>query len=379
MKVLIACDKFRGSLTAAEANAIIARAAGDVMPGADLSQTAIADGGEGTAEALSGPTTTTLTADARDAYGAWHRADFVLDAGAQRAVIELAAVAGHPVAASAGYHPHRATTLGVGDLIRAALDAGARDIVVALGGSITVDAGAGALEALGARFVDSAGAPVHAPAGRTLATVADADLSQLDGRLDGATITIAADVDNPLSGPRGAAPVFGPQKGLSAAEIDETDAALCAFDAVLARARGRAPLNTAAYAGAAGGVLVGLSAATTLVARDGFDLVRAHHNLDAAVATVDLVVTGEGSVDAQSIGGKGPIGLARLAKGAGTPAMLLAGRVGVPMETLAAEGVCAAFPLVRGPARLEDAIAGAAEGLYEVSRAAFGLVAAVSR
>jgi glycerate kinase len=373
--VLIACDKFRGSMTAVEANAAVAAAlAASALPARSHS-IAIADGGEGTLEALSDPGTERIAAVVPGPYGTPVEASFLWDAPRRRAVIELAAVAGHPHARAAGYDPHRASSAGVGALLLKALDRGAREAVIALGGSITVDAGAGALAALGARYWDAAGAPVDDRVGEGLLDVARVDLSGLDRRLADLSVIIAADVDNPLVGPNGAAAVFGPQKGVAADEVARFDAALGHFDRLLAAARGTAPLADAPFAGAAGGMLVGLSAAAPTVARDGFALVAEHHGLEAQIAAADLIVTGEGSLDRQSLGGKGPVAVARMAAAAGRPAIAFAGRLAVAADDLRPHGIVAAFAIGRGPATLAEALAAGPDALRETARSAFDLLA----
>jgi len=378
VKILVACDKFRGSLTANEANAAILAGLAQSPLGADALAEAvpIADGGEGTLEALASSTSILVKSPARDPFGHTDEVEWLYDPAQRRAVIEMARVAGHPAAARHGYDPDRATSAGVGDLIRAALDRGAREVVVALGGSITVDGGAGALEAMGARYRDASGAPVPDAAGRALATIAEIDLSGLDPRARDLAITVAADVDNPLVGARGAAAVFGPQKGVAAGDVAAFDAALGAFEATLAAAAGRGSLAEAPFAGAAGGILCGLAAMAPTAARDGFALVSEHHALEERVGAVDLVVTGEGSLDAQSLGGKGPVGIARMAGAAGVPAIAFAGRLAATPAELAAHGIVAAFSISRGPQMLEDALAGAADALEQTAASAFGLLAA---
>jgi len=375
VRVLVACDKFRGSLTAAEANAAILAA----LAGSRLEATAtalpIADGGEGTLEALRDGATrrrTTVTGP----FGAPVEAGWLLDEASRRAVVEMASAAGHAAVGPGGYDPDRASSVGIGELVLAAVEAGAREVVIALGGSVTVDGGAGALGALGARFLDADGEPLERPAGRALSRIARVDLAAVDPRVRETALVLAADVDNPLAGPSGAARVFGPQKGVRDEDIEAFDAALRHFDAVLAQARDAAPLAEARHAGAAGGMMVGLSAAAPTLARDGFAVVAEHHGLAARVAEADLVVTGEGSLDAQSLGGKGPVAIARMARDAGVPAIAFAGRLAAGADDLSAAGVTAAFCISRGPASLAEALAGAGEALRETARGAFDLVAA---
>jgi glycerate kinase len=374
--LLLACDKFRGSLTAAEANAAILDALDASALRADADCVPLADGGEGTLDALDAGTAERRRAAVTGPFGAPVTVEWLLDPARRRAVVEMAAAAGHGAVGPAGYDPDTASSVGVGELVCAALDGGATEIVVALGGSVTVDGGAGALEALGARFLDADRAPLLRPAGRALGRIAGVDLSGLDRRLSGVTIILACDVDNPLAGPRGAARVFGPQKGVAAEAVDAFDAALVHLDAILAEARGGEPLAEVPHAGAAGGMMVGLSAAARTLARDGFALVAEHHALNERVAAVDLVVTGEGSLDPQSLGGKGPVAIARMAREAAVPAIAFAGRLAAPSHDLRAAGITAAFAIARGPSSLEEALAGARPALVETARNVFDLFAA---
>ncbi|WP_075220875.1 glycerate kinase [Acuticoccus yangtzensis] len=378
MKILVACDKFRGSLTAREANTTILEALASSRLEAVGADVAIADGGEGTLDALLSDSLTLTTSTITGPFGGTVEAPWGLDRAAARAVIEMALAAGHHMV-TAGYDPDRATSAGIGDLIRAALDEGVTEIVVSVGGSVSVDGGAGALEALGARYFAADEEPVVSPAGRALHTVESVDLSRLDPRLAGVTIILAADVDNPLTGPRGAARVFGPQKGVKADDIDAFDAALNHFADRIATATGAPSLATTPFAGAAGGMMVGLSAAAETRAVDGFSLIYAHHRLDERIAEADLVVTGEGSLDAQSLSGKGPVAVARAAQAAGKPAIALAGRVAATPDELAANGVTAAFAIGRAPATLDDALKAAKTSLFDTARAAFDAVAAGRR
>ncbi|RAH97064.1 glycerate kinase [Acuticoccus sediminis] len=378
MNILVACDKFRGSLTAREANATILEALASSALNANGTDVAIADGGEGTLDALAGASLALRTSPVKGPFNGTIDAPWGFDRAAGRAVIEMARAAGH-AAATGGYDPDRATSAGIGDLIRAALDAGAREIIVAVGGSITVDGGAGALEALGARYFGADEEPVVLPAGRALRTVETVDLSGLDPRLAEARIILAADVDNPLVGQNGAARVFGPQKGVPVDDIDAFDLALAHFDRHLATARGSGVLADTPFAGAAGGMMVGLSAAAPTSAVDGFSLIFEHHRLNERIDAADLVVTGEGSLDGQSLSGKGPVAVARAASAMGKPVLAFAGRIAVSPDELAAQGITAAFAIGRGPATLEEALKHARASLAATARAAFDSVAAGQR
>ncbi|MEM0907374.1 MAG: glycerate kinase [Pseudomonadota bacterium] len=373
MNILIACDKFRGSLTAKEANAAIIEA----LEGSRLASRArptaipIADGGEGTLAALASHDSVIMKAPARDPFGAWHEAEWLHDRANGRAIIEMAQVAGHSCAQTEGYDPDRASSAGVGDLIKAALDQQIDKVVVSLGGSITVDGGAGALEALGARFLDGDGKVVQNAVGRALARVDAVDLTNLDPRAAGLSIIAAADVDHPLSGPGGAAAVFGPQKGVASGDIAAFDRALTQFDAAVAHACGRPVYADEPFAGAAGGMLVGLSAIAPTKGIDGFALVTAHHNLDGLIDEADLLVTGEGSLDQQSLGGKGPVAIARAARAANVPAIAFAGRLAASPAALRAEGIGAAFSISNGPQSLEEALSNAGPALISAATHAF--------
>lgn len=331
----------------------------------------IADGGEGTLDALATEGTRREVATVPGPFGKPLDAPFLFDEERREAVIELAAVAGHDHAAGL-YDPDRASTAGAGRLLDHAVSLGARHVIVALGGSITVDGGAGLLEALGARFMDNLGGVVARPAGRALARIAKADLAA--ARREDISITVAADVTNPLTGRQGAAAVFGPQKGVE--DVAAFDHALGHFDAVLAKAKGADPVGATPGAGAAGGVLVGLSAVAPVHVVDGFRLVAERRMLAEKIDAADLVMTGEGSLDAQSLSGKGPVAIARMAAAAGTPTIIFAGRVAVDAKALAAHEITAAFSILRGPVSLEDALADAFDSLAATATSAFRLFAA---
>lgn len=370
LRILIAFDKFRGSLTAREANDAAARAV-EAAVGARVATLPLADGGEGTLDALAAPGSERRTIAGSGPYGGEARLAYRLDPDRGEAVVELAALAGHEAAAAAGYDPDRASSHGCGEVLADAAAAGARRVVVALGGSITMDAGAGLLEPFGARYFDDAGAPVERPAGRRLAEVARIDLSGFSA--PDFAITVAADVTNVLGGPQGAAAVFGPQKGVT--DVEVTDAALRGFDERLAHALGREPVGGREAAGAAGGTLVGLCALGEVSVRDGFALVAERHGLDDALRRADLVITGEGSLDAQSLAGKGPIALARAAREAGLPVIALCGRLALTPDDLAQNGVTAAFSIAQGPATLEEALVRAADDVAATAAQAVRLFA----
>ncbi|MGE8359496.1 glycerate kinase [Pseudomonas sp.] len=361
MKIVIAPDSFKESLSAPDVAAAIAKGWAQVFPEAELCLRPMADGGEGTVDALlaatggerrelqvSGP----LGAPVQAHWG-W------LDG--QTAVIEMAAASGLHWVPREQRDATITSSFGTGELIRAALDEGAQRIILGLGGSATNDGGAGLLQALGARFLDALDQPL-APGGAALAGLARVDLSQLDPRLGAVQVDVAADVDNPLCGPRGASAVFGPQKGADARQVELLDAALGHMAKVVAAALGK-DVSEEPGAGAAGGL--GFAAKAFLGARfrPGIELVAELSGLAESMADADLVITGEGRLDAQSLHGKTPVGVARVAQAAGVPVIALAGSLGEGYQRMYEVGIEAAFSLAPGPMTLEQACATAAEEL----------------
>ncbi|SCC10515.1 glycerate kinase [Pseudarthrobacter enclensis] len=363
MRILIAPDKFKGSLTAAEAAAAIAEGALRVYPDAVATQFPIADGGEGTLEAavaagfeerlnaVVGPILAPLGA-------AWAiRKD---DGGSVAAVIETAQASGLADMEPTPENALRAHSYGCGQLIAAALDAGATEIVLGLGGSAMSDGGSGALRALGLKPLDRAGNVVPLGGG-SLADVVSLDTSGLDPRLAAATFRIAVDVRNPLYGPNGAAHVFSPQKGADAEGVELLDAGLRNWASVLREATGR-DVNVPG-AGAAGGFPASFLAFTNAALEGGFALVAGLTGLAKELAEAELVITGEGSMDSQSLTGKAPIALADAARERGIPVIVVAGRILVTMEDLTGHGVVAAAQLLDVAPSPEEAIANAAKYL----------------
>ncbi|MBT2248797.1 glycerate kinase [Arthrobacter sp. BHU FT2] len=363
MRILIAPDKFKGSLTAAEAAAAIAEGALRVYPDAVATQFPIADGGEGTLEAavaagyeerlnaVVGPILAPLGA-------AWAiRKD---DGGSVAAVIETAQASGLADMEPTPDNALRAHSYGCGQLIAAALDAGATEIVLGLGGSAMSDGGSGALRALGLKPLDRAGNVVPLGGG-SLADVVSLDTSGLDPRLATTTFRIAVDVRNPLYGPNGAAHVFSPQKGADADGVELLDAGLRNWASVLREATGR-DVNVPG-AGAAGGFPASFLAFTNAALEGGFALVAGLTGLAKELSEADLVITGEGSMDSQSLTGKAPIALADAARERGIPVIVVAGRILVTLEDLTGHGVVAAAQLLDVAPSPEEAIANAAKYL----------------
>ena len=362
MKFVLAPDSFKESMTAAEAVAAMERGVRSVFPDAVCVAAPMADGGEGTAEALVAALGGALvTAEVQDALGRTVRASYGFVAAEELAIIEVAAAAGIHLVATPDRDPRIASSFGVGQLIIDALDRGARRFIVGLGGSVTNDGGAGMLRALGARLLD-ADAGELPDGGAALARLARIDLSGFDPRLAGATFRIASDVTNPLLGPDGASRVFGPQKGADAGAVAELDAALGVYAAVVREASGR-EVATVAGSGAAGGLGAAFLAFFESTMRRGVDVVMEAVHLSESMAGADVVFTGEGSIDAQTLGGKTPFGVAELAARHGVPVIAFAGRVGEGAEALYRHGFAALVPIVPGVCTLEEALAAGAANL----------------
>jgi glycerate kinase len=339
-RIVVAPDKFKGSLSALEAAAAIERGLRRALPDeVELASVPMADGGEGTVDAFLASGAERVVRTVRGPLGEPVEAAFALDG--TTAIVEMAAASGLELLPETRRDVLRATTYGTGELFRAALDLGATRIVIGIGGSATNDGGAGMLQALGIRLIDGAGNELP-PGGATLRGLAKIDLSGLDARAMRATIEVAADVDNPLCGPRGASAVFGPQKGASEADVRELDAALAHFADIGAGALG-ADWRNHPGAGAAGGLGFALLAFTAATLRPGVEIVAGLRGLSRALENAEAVFTGEGSIDEQTLRGKTVDGVARLAHAAGAVTIIaFGGRVepGVK-EALRARGVTA--------------------------------------
>jgi glycerate 2-kinase len=325
--VLVAPDSFKGSLDQVEVAAAIAAGVTRVLPRATVIRLPLSDGGEGWLETLVGadPGGRVERAEVEGPLGEALEGRFGLIEGGRAAVIEVATASGLQLVEPSSATFRAASSAGSGALIRAALDAGARRILVGLGGSATTDGGAGLGVALGARLLDRAGEPV-APGGAALAGLAAVDLAGLDPRLAEAEILAATDVDNPLLGPTGAAAIYGPQKGATAADVGPVDAALANFAGLVEASLGR-ELRDLPGAGAAGGLGFGLLAFCGARLVRGIELALDVVGFDAALADADLVITGEGRIDQQTLRGKVVAGVSGRARAAGVPAFAIGGAV----------------------------------------------------
>lgn len=375
MQIIIAPDSYKGSVSAIGVAEAMARGVSSIFPTAQIRNVPIADGGEGTVEALVASTGGQLRQTVvRGPLGQPVSARWGILGDGHTAVIEMAAASGLPLLAREELNPLRATSFGTGELIRAALDAGLRRLIVGIGGSATNDGGCGMASALGARFLDTVGQELP-PGGAALSRLSSIDLNAFDTRLAETELVVACDVDNPLCGPRGASAVFGPQKGATPAMVAELDAALAHFADVAQACTGRDAAMQAG-AGAAGGLGAGLLFFTPARLRPGVDIVLEAVGFDAMVSTADFVVTGEGRTDFQTAYGKAPVGVARVAKAHGVPVFCISGGLGDGADDVLAQGIDALFSICDRPLTLEECmrdaarlIEGAAARLCRVVRA----------
>ena len=364
MKCVIAPDAFKDSLGATEVAQAIADGIRDVFPEAHCVLCPMADGGEGTLSAVlaaaggeqrqcpvTGPLGQPLTAR----WG-WL-------AATRTALIELAEASGLQQVPRQQRDACASTTRGTGELIKRALDDGATHVVLTVGGSATNDGGRGLLEALGARFLDAQGNPLP-HGGLALQNLAQIDLSGWDKRLAGVRFEVAADVDNPLCGPHGATYTFGAQKGASPAQQAGLEQALSHYADLTAATLG-SELRHTPGAGAAGGTGFAAMAYLGASIRPGVEVVAELTRLAEHLQGAHLVITGEGCFDAQTLRGKTPLGVARLASQHGIPVLVLAGTLGSGYTDLYEQGITAAFSLVSGPMTLEDACRDTARLLRE--------------
>lgn len=344
MRVVIAPDKFKGSLDAAEVAQYLERGLRQVDDGLIVDILPMADGGEGTVDAAVRSGFSRHSARVTGPTGHPVAADFAVRG--TLAVIEIAAASGLAVLPGGISDAMGATSRGTGELIGSALDLGCSTIVLAVGGSATTDGGAGMLVGLGAILRDADGEEL-ADGGAALLRLAHVDLRALDRRLAATTFTLASDVDNPLLGPSGAAAVFSPQKGADPAQVVELDSALSRFATVLAAVLGPEVLSAAAApgAGSAGGIGFAAIAVLRAVRQSGVDVVAGFTRLGDRVRGADLVITGEGSLDPQSLAGKTPVGVARVAALHSVPVIAVCGRTILSDDDLRAAGFWQTFAL----------------------------------
>lgn len=367
MKILIAPDSFKESLSALEVAQAVQAGFSQVFPQAIYVLVPVADGGEGTVDAMvaaTGGRRESVTATGP--LGTPVEAFYGLTGDGATAVIEMAAASGLMLVPAAQRNPLLTTSRGTGELIRAALDAGARRFILGIGGSATNDGGAGMVQALGARLLDARGEDIG-PGGGALAGLERIDVSALDARLAECCIEVACDVDNPLTGPRGASAVFGPQKGATAEMVQTLDANLARFARIVERDLGVA-VDAVPGAGAAGGMGAAMLAFFGATLKPGIEIVTAAVDLDTHVRDADLVITGEGRIDFQTVHGKTPIGVARVAKRHGKPVIGIAGSLGANVGVVHEHGIDAVFSVLNRPCTLDEALRDAAANVELTAR-----------
>ncbi len=359
MRILIAAGAFKQSLTASEVCAAIAAGLQQSGLDADLEQLPIADGGNGTLDAFLAAGGQRVTAPVLDPLGRLIQADYGLLNSGETAVIEMALASGLELLAPDELNPLQASTYGTGQLMADALERGAERFIIGMGGSATVDGGMGCLQALGLRLLDAHGRDVQAGAAG-LARIASFDDSGLDPRWWRAQIVIASDVDNPTLGEQGAARIFGPQKGADAPMVKQLERNLRHCFTRLYEQRG-IDVRQVRGGGAAGAFAAGLMAFLSCEIVSGIDMVLAQNRFEDKLAAASLVITGEGQIDAQTLGGKGPLGVAKLAAAQGLPTVAIVGGLNIDDALLHAAGLQAAFSIVDKPMPLQAALDDAAD------------------
>ena len=346
MKIVIAPDSFKESLTALEVANAIETGFKRIFPNAEYVKLPMADGGEGTVQSLVDATQGRLIeAEVTAPLGNQVKSFFGLSGDGKTAIIEMAAASGLHLVPMDKRDPCQTTSFGTGELIKQALDLGVQHIILGIGGSATNDGGAGMLQALGLRLLDKNGQSIGF-GGAALSNLAEIQMADLAPRLQHVQIEVACDVNNPLCGERGASAIFGPQKGATPEMVKELDAALAHFAEIAVRDCGK-QIKEQPGAGAAGGMGGGLLLLPNVQLKAGVQIVLDNLKLAEQVKDADLVITGEGRMDAQSILGKTPIGVARKAKQFNKPVIAIVGCLREDYEVVYEHGIDAVFPIIR--------------------------------
>ncbi|MEX3018505.1 glycerate kinase [Kluyvera sp. STS39-E] len=367
MKIVIAPDSYKESLSALEVACAIEAGFREVYPDAEYVKLPVADGGEGTVEAMVAATDgRVVTVDVTGPLGESVEGFYGVSGDEQCAFIEMAAASGLELLPQARRNPLITTSWGTGELIRHALDLGVKRIIIGLGGSATNDGGAGMVQALGVKLLTADNKPVSL-GGAGLATLAKIDTSGLDSRLAHCQIDVACDVTSPLTGEEGASTVFGPQKGATPEMVAELDDALVHYAHCIEQELALDVL-TLEGGGAAGGMGAALYAFCGASLRPGIDIVTEALHLDALVADADLVITGEGRMDSQTVHGKVPVGVARVAKRYQIPVIGIAGSLTADVGVVHQHGIDAVFSVLYRICTLDDALAQAGENVRMTAR-----------
>ncbi|SNY75574.1 glycerate kinase [Enterobacter sp. CC120223-11] len=367
MKIVIAPDSYKESLSALDVACAIEEGFRQIFPDAEYVKIPVADGGEGTVEAMVAATCgRVITVKVTGPLGEPVQAFYGISGDEHTAFIEMAAASGLESVPPARRNPLKTTSWGTGELIRHALDAGVKSIIIGIGGSATNDGGAGMAQALGVKLLSENGQQIP-PGGEGLEQLSRIDLSGLDSRLAACRIDVACDVTNPLTGKEGATAVFGPQKGATAEMIPQLDAALTHYATLIERDLKIDVLNLEG-GGAAGGMGAALFAFCGATLRPGIEIVTEALQLAEQVASADLVITGEGRIDSQTIHGKVPVGVAKVAKRFHIPVIAIAGSLTEDVEVVHQHGLDAVFSVLYQVGTLEDALAGAEENVRRTAR-----------
>lgn len=355
MKILVAPDSFKSSLFASQVAVAMEEGIRAVLPQVQVTRLPLSDGGEGLVDALvSASGGEFVTEEVTDPLGRPVSSYWGLMGDKKTAVIEMAAASGLPLLDENERNPMVTTTYGTGQLIKAALDRGCRKLIIGIGGSATNDGGGGMAQALGASLVDEEGRELPFGGGY-LHKLRKIDLSGMDSRLKNTRIRVACDVNNPLTGSRGASSVYGPQKGATPDMVEKLDRALKHYAQVIYRDLG-IDVENVPGSGAAGGLGAGLMAFLNGELTPGIELVMEAVGLEKELKNCSLILTGEGELDAQSIYGKVPVGVARAAKKENVPVVVLAGSVAEDLGIMHREGITACFSIINKPMNLENAM-----------------------
>ncbi len=372
MKMILAPDSFKGTLSSLEVIKILERSARRVFPSVDFIEVPIADGGEGTVDAL------VLTGGGeyrekvvKDPLGRPVKARYGI-IRQRTAVIEMAQASGLPLLSTEERNPLITTTYGTGELIRAVLDEGIRDIIIGIGGSATNDGGIGAAQALGIKFMDARGKEVGF-GGRELARIESICMEGLDPRIKESQITVICDVTNPLTGEKGATAVYGPQKGATEEMLKELEAGMKHYALLLRESTGL-DMDRISGSGAAGGLGAALVGFLNAVLKPGAETILELVGFDELLEGVDLVVTGEGKIDGQSLYGKTPLGVAERCRRRGIPVIAIAGMIGEDASRVYEHGIDSMMSTYKENLPLEEAMGRAAELLEDAGDRMFRLI-----
>ncbi len=367
MKIVIAPDSYKESLSAIDVAKAIEKGFREIFPDAHYVSVPVADGGEGTVDAMISATQgVKAVATVTGPLGEPVTASWGMSGDGKTAFIEMAEASGLALVPVEKRNPLVTTSYGTGELILRALDNGVRNIIIGIGGSSTNDGGAGMVQALGAKLTDATGKDVS-PGGGSLLSLSNIDISGLDKRLQSCVINVACDVTNPLTGDNGASRIFGPQKGADEATIVELDRNLAHFAQAIKKHL-RRDVENAPGAGAAGGMGAALMAFLGADLRSGVEIVTEALNLEEHIHNCSLVVTGEGRMDSQSIRGKVPVGVAAVAKRYRKPVIGIAGSLSCDVAVVHQHGIDAVFSVLNRVGTLDEALKNAFENIYRASR-----------